>query len=359
MVRATSAMAKRDYYEILGVARDAATTDVKKAYRKLALELHPDRNPDNKEAEEKFKEASEAYEVLSDADKRATYDRFGHEGLRGGGYRGVGDVDEVFTHFQDIFGDLFGGAMGGFGGRRARRGPSQGADLQMTLVLTLKEAAFGIEKEISLKHPVKCEPCRGEGGTRETCGACGGRGQATVARGPIMFSSTCSACQGRGTRVKDPCKECNGRGAVPKERKVKVGIPAGVDAGQTLRLTGQGQASPDGGPPGSLFVTIDLEHDARFQRDGYDLVHELRVSFPQAALGATVPVPTLDDEKEEIDIPAGAQNGDTMLIEGAGIPRLDGRGRGNLVAVIQVDVPKKLSKKAKKLLEDLAGELKD
>lgn len=355
-------MAKRDYYEVLGVTRGADTADIKKAYRKLALELHPDRNPGNKEAEEKFKEASEAYEVLSDAQKRATYDRFGHDGLRGGGYQGVGDVEDVFSHFQDIFGDLFGGGMGGFGfqggGRRARRGPSPGADLQMQLTLTLKEAAFGVEREIKLKHPVRCETCKGEGGTREPCGACGGRGQTTMARGPIMFTSTCGACGGSGTRVKDACGDCQGRGAVPKERTVKVNIPAGVDAGQTLRLSGQGQASADGGPTGNLFVTIDLEHDARFQRDGYDLVHELHVSFPEAALGATVPVPTLDDEKEEITLPPGAQNGDTMVIEGAGVPRLDGRGRGNLVAVIHVDVPKKLSRKAKKLLEDLAGELK-
>ncbi|MCA9601748.1 MAG: molecular chaperone DnaJ [Polyangiales bacterium] len=353
-------MAKRDYYEVLGVTREASAAELKKAYRRMAMEFHPDRNPDNPEAEDKFKEASEAFEVLSDAEKRATYDRFGHEGLRGGGYGGVGNVEDIFSHFQDIFGDLFGGGFGfPGGGRRARRGPTQGADLQTAVELTLKEAAFGIEKEFPIRHAVPCETCSGKGGKREHCTTCGGHGQVATARGPIMFTTTCHACGGRGERLVERCDDCKGEGAKPKERKVKVTIPAGIDDGQTLRLAGQGEPSMNGGPAGHLYVRVHVEQDERFQRDGFDLVHELHLSFPDAALGGTVSVPTLEDDPEEIDVPAGAQPGDTMVIEGAGIPRLDGRGRGDLVTVLHVDVPKKLSRKAKKLIEELKAELKN
>ena len=221
--------------------------------------------------------------------------------------------------------------------------------------LTLHEAAFGTEKEIAVVHPSPCEPCQGTGakdGRRETCNACGGRGQVAHARGAFVLTTTCAACGGRGMTASEPCPTCAGRGETQKERTVRVTVPAGVDEGQTLRLAQQGQAGRMGGPAGHLYVTVDVEPDPRFTRDGYDLVHELHVSYPQAALGARVEVPTLEGS-EEIKIPAGVQPGDTMVVEEAGIPRLDGRGRGDLVAVIQVDVPKKLSRKAKKLLQEL------
>jgi molecular chaperone DnaJ len=358
-------MAKRDYYEVLNVDRSADAQQIKKAYRRIALELHPDRNPDDPNAEEAFKEASEAYEVLSDSDKRQIYDRYGHDGLSGRGYQGVGDIQDIFSHFQDIFGELFGGfgPMGGVGSRRRRRNaPSRGADVRAVLRLDLVEAAFGVKKELPVTHPSPCEPCSGtgaEGADLSTCPNCGGRGQVAHARGSFVLSTTCSRCGGEGSVAVAPCRACEGRGSVTAERVVKITVPAGVDEGQTLRLAGQGQVGRLGGPPGHLYVTVVVDPDERFQRDGYDLVHELHVSYPQAALGAEVEVPTLDGSAERIRIPAGVQPGDTMLVEGAGIPRLDGRGRGDLVAVIQVDVPKNLSPRARELLEELSRTFDD
>lgn len=355
-------MSKPDYYEVLGVARSASEQELKKAYRRVALECHPDRNPDDPEAEERFKLASEAFQVLSDPQKRQVYDRFGHQGLEGRGYQGFGDIGDVFSHFQDIFGEFFGGGFGGFGSRRRRReAPSRGADIRTVVRLTLKEAAFGTQKELDIAHPTPCTDCKGTGakdGRHETCSACGGRGQIAHARGAFVLTTTCGSCGGEGVVARGRCPTCGGRGEVNTERKVRLTVPAGVDEGQTLRLANQGQAGRMNGPPGHLYVTVQIEPDERFTRDGYDLVHELHVSFPQAALGADVDVPTLEGT-ETIRIPAGCQPGDTMVVKGAGIPRLDGRGRGDLIAVIQVDVPKKLSRKAKKLLEQLADTLKD
>ncbi len=353
-------MAKRDYYEVLAVSRSAGAVEVKKAYRKLALELHPDRNPDDPRAEEAFKEATEAFQVLSDADKRSIDDRYGHAGLEGRGFQGVGDMQDIFSHFQDLFGELFGG-MGGFGGfgapRRRRNAPSRGADVRATIRLTLRDAAFGTRTEVEVSHPTPCESCRGTGAENaevETCAACGGRGQVAHARGAFVLSTTCSTCGGEGSIAKRRCAACEGRAEVHATRTVKLTVPAGVDCGQTLRVAGQGQPGRLGGPTGHLYVTIDIEPDERFQRDGYDLVHELHVSFPQAALGAEVEVPTLDGDPQKLRIPAGVQPGDTMIVEKAGVPRLDGRGRGDLVAVIQIDVPTELSPRARALLEELA-----
>ena len=287
-------MSKPDYYETLGVARNASAADIKKAYRKLALELHPDRNPDDPGAEERFKQASEAYEVLSDAKKREVYDHYGHEGLSGTGYQGVGDMRDVFSHFQDIFGDLFGGGLGGgfgFGGAPRRGGRSGGADLRVAIRLTLEEAAFGVEREIPLDHPSPCPRCDGTGGTRTVCVACGGQGQVAVARGPIMLSTPCARCQGTGTIISDACTECGGSGQVNSSREIKLTVPAGIDTGQTLRLAGQGQAGTLGGPPGNLYITVEVEEHARFEREGDDLIYPLHVSFPQAALGDRVKVP--------------------------------------------------------------------
>jgi molecular chaperone DnaJ len=351
-------MSKPDYYDVLGVSRTATEAEIKKAYRKVALACHPDRNPDDPEAEERFKIASEAYQVLSDPQRRQVYDRFGHQGLEGRGYEGFGDIGDIFTHFQDIFGEFFGGGLGGFGGSRRRRrdGPTRGADVRTGVTLTLQEAAFGTQKEITVAHPSPCTACRGTGakdGRRDTCSGCGGRGQVAHAHGAFVLTTTCAQCGGEGMIAAERCAECRGRGELPSERTVRLTVPAGVDEGQTLRLTNQGQQGRMNGPPGHLYVTVQVEPDERFTRDGYDLVHELHVTFPQAALGADVPVPTLEGE-ETIQIPAGLQPGDTMVVEGAGIPRLDGRGRGDLIAVVQVDVPKKLSRRAKKLLQELA-----
>lgn len=348
-------MAKRDYYEVLGVERSASDSDIKKAYRQLALQLHPDRNPDDPEAEERFKEASEAYQVLSDQDKRQIYDRYGHQGLSGRGFEGFNDIQDVFTNLSDIFGDFFGG-FGMGGPRRRRNGPSRGGDVRTVVRLGLREAAFGCTKELELRHPTPCEACRGTGaknGELEQCSTCGGVGQVATSRGVFSFATTCPTCGGRGVIPKEVCEVCGGSGEVAAERKVKLTIPAGVDSGQTLRLAGQGQAGRMGGPPGQLYVTVDIEPDERFQRDGFDLVHELHVSFPQAALGAEVEIPTIDDEPEKIRVPAGVQPGDTLVVRGLGVPRLDGRGRGDLVALVQVDVPKELSERARTLLEEL------
>jgi molecular chaperone DnaJ len=357
-------MQKRDYYEVLMVEKSADGSTLKKAYRKLALEFHPDRNPDDPTAEDKFKEASEAYAVLNDAEKRAIYDRFGHAGLEGrgpGGGGGFQDMGDIFSSFQDIFGDLFGGGGGGgFGGRRqSPNAPARGADLRTEIGLTLEEAAFGVQRELDLRHPTPCDDCHGRGGEVATCTACGGRGQVGQKRGAFVFSSTCPTCRGTGAKVVKACEKCNGRGEQDLERKVRVSIPAGVDTGQTLRLTNQGQAGTRGGPAGHLHVTVVVEPHDRFQRDGYDLVHQLHVSFPEAALGTNIEVPSLKtgDPAVKVKIPKGTQPGDARVVRGAGIPRLDGRGRGDLINVIQVDVPKDLSSKAKKLIEELGRAL--
>lgn len=345
-------MSKRDYYEILELERNASTDDIKKAYRKLALKYHPDRNPDNPEAEEHFKTGSEAYAVLSDPEKRRRYDQFGHAGVDGQ-QGGFGDVGDIFSQFNDLFGDFFGGR----GQSRQRRdGPSQGADLRTVIQLSLSEAVFGAKKDVELAHPSPCGECQGsgaKGGQISTCTTCGGKGQVAHARGPFLMQSTCHVCHGRGVVPKESCPTCRGSGEVQVERKVKVTIPAGIDHGQTLRVTSQGQAGRKGGPAGHLYVTVDVEDDPRFERQGADLVHELRVPFPTAALGGEVEIPTLEGELASAKIPAGTQPGQTVVVKGFGVPRLDGRGRGDLIAVVQIDVPKKLSWKAKGLLKDL------
>ncbi len=349
---------QRDYYEVLGVDRVATAEQIKKAYRKLALQYHPDRNPDDDGAEERFKEASEAFQVLSDPDKRSVYDRFGHTGLAGQGYEGFGDLGDIFSHFQDIFGDFFGGGMGG---RRPRRdAPMRGGDVRASVDLTLEEAAFGTKKEIGISHPSPCGECGGSGaasGERERCSTCGGHGQVAHARGAFVISTTCPQCGGEGMIVTDPCKACGGHGEVREERTVRVSIPSGVDEGQTLRLAGQGQPGRNGGPAGHLYVTVEVALHDLFHRDGYDLVHELHLSYPEAALGTRVPVPTLEGDEAEVKVPSGTQPGQTVVVAGRGVPRLDGRGRGDLINIVQVDVPKKLSKRAKKILEQLAEEL--
>jgi len=354
-------MQKRDYYEVLGVERSASSDDVKKAYKKLALKWHPDRNPDNPQAEEEFKVCSEAYAVLSDDGKRRRYDQFGHAGVEGSGGAGFSDIGDIFSQFNDLFSDFFGGGFGQQAqGRRRRDGPQAGADLRTVLGLSLSEAVFGAKKDVELAHPSPCEQCQGTGakdGQLSTCGTCQGKGQISHARGPFLLSTTCPSCQGRGMMPKESCPQCRGAGETQLQRRVKVTIPAGIDHGQTLRVPNQGQAGRRGGPSGHLYVTVDVAQDEHFERQGQDLLHELSVPFPVAALGGEIRIPTLDGESTKAKIPAGTQPGQTVVVDGFGVPRLDGRGRGKLIAVIQIAVPHKLSSRAKGLLKDLKEEL--
>ena len=358
---------KRDYYEVLSVERTATVEEIRKAYKREALKHHPDRNQGDASAEVKFKTCNEAYQVLSDADKRKIYDQFGHAGLEGGG-GGFDGASDVFAHMQDLFSEMFSG--GGFGaGARGQRRQARGGDLRMQSRLTLREAAFGIKREVTVHAPVRCDDCNGTGakaGTKpETCGHCRGSGHVSNARGFVMFTTPCPKCGGQGAVIKHACKGCEGRGAVEKARKVVVAFPAGIDAGQRLRVPGQGMPGPQGAPPGDLYVELDVEEDPRFERDGADLVTRFHVSFADAAIGAEVRVPALGDADTEdpsptvpLKIAAGTQSGSVFTIKGQGIPRLDGRGRGSLVGVVQVDVPTNLSERAKQLIADLAKELK-
>ena len=356
---------KRDYYEVLSVERTASVEEIRKAYKREALKHHPDRNQGDPSAEVKFKACNEAYQVLSDAEKRRIYDQFGHAGLEGGG-GGFEGASDVFAHMQDLFSEMFSG--GGFPGGRQRR-QARGGDLRMQSRLTLREAAFGIKREVTVHAPVRCDDCNGTGakaGTKpETCGHCRGSGHVSNARGFVMFTTPCPKCAGQGVVIKHVCKSCEGRGAVEKARKVVVAFPAGIDAGQRLRVPGQGRPGPQGAPPGDLYVEIDVEEDPRFERDGADLVTRFHVSFAEAAIGAEVRVPALGDADTEeatptvpLKIAPGTQSGSVFTIKGQGIPRLDGRGRGSLVGVVQVDVPTALSERAKQLITELSKELK-
>lgn len=352
---------KRDYYEVLAVSKEASADELRKAYRAAALKNHPDRNPGDKEAEARFKEATEAYQVLSDEQKRARYDRFGHAGVEGLPDAGQGDI---FTHFQDIFSELFGGfGGGGFAGQGQRRrgGPSRGQDLRVEQRLTLRDAMTGAKREVTLRTPVACEECSGSGAKpgskRKNCSTCDGSGQVSTARGFVMFTQTCPECRGEGSVVKTPCTVCNGQGAVEKTRKVVVTFPAGIDAGQRLRVPGQGMPGTQGGPAGDLYVDVDLAHDEHFERHDSDLVTRAVMPFSKAALGGQIELTLPDDSTATVEVPAGSQPGDVITVRGSGMPRIDGRGRGSLQVVVQVAVPKTVSAKAKDLLEQLDEEL--
>jgi molecular chaperone DnaJ len=352
---------KRCYYEVLGCAREASAEDLRRAYKREALKHHPDRNQGNPEAEARFKEVNEAYQVLNDAQKRQIYDQFGHAGLEGGGGGFDGNIGDVFAHMQDLFTEMFSGG-GGFGQRSARRG----GDLRVQVRLSLREAAFGCKREVTVRAPMRCGDCSGSGAKKgtapEVCAQCRGSGRVSNARGFVMFTATCPRCQGQGAVVKEPCVACEGQGAVEKARKVTVSFPAGIDAGQRLRVPGQGMAGPNGSSPGDLYVEVDVEEDNRFERDGADLVTRVTVSFANAALGGEVRVPALEPDDADatlpLTLPAGTQPGSVITLKGHGVPRLDGRGRGALVVVVQVDVPTSLSDKAKQLLADLERELR-
>ncbi|OQX67064.1 MAG: molecular chaperone DnaJ [Sorangiineae bacterium NIC37A_2] len=350
---------KRDFYEVLGVARDASDDDIRRAYRKLALQFHPDRNKGDPSAEAKFKEATEAYTVLSDAQKRAQYDRFGHQGMGAGfDFQGAG-VGDIFSHFQDMFSDFFGGfgGGGGGGGQTSRRGQ----DTRVRATLTLAESMTGTKKEVQIRGAAPCEACEGSGaraGTKPTtCGTCQGSGQVATQRGFIMFSTTCPACRGQGRVISDPCPECRGERYVEKRRKVLVSFPAGIDGGQRLRVPGQGMPGHPGAEPGDLYVDVELEPHPEFERDGFDIGTRRRVSFPDAALGGELTVRLPDDSEIVVKYPAGTQPGTVLTTRGKGIPQLNGRGRGDVHVLVEVEVPEKLSRKARKLIEELREEL--
>jgi molecular chaperone DnaJ len=353
---------KRDYYEVLEVGRDASADDVRKAYRQAALKFHPDRNPGNPEAEHKFKEATEAFSVLSDDNKRQTYDRFGHAGLQGGGFdfsnMGMGDI---LSQFQDLFSDFFGG-FGGFGGSsRVNRGSERGQHAQVDVVLTLQEAMTGVRREVEVSGVAPCDTCAGSGAAAGTspqrCNACGGSGQVASHRGFIVFASTCPQCRGTGQTIATPCSTCRGQGKVERQRKVIVNIPAGVDNGIQLRLAGQGMPGRPGAPSGDLYVQVHVREDSRFEREGNDLIVHQSVSFTSAALGGKAEITLPDKTLVQVDIDPGTQPGSMITIRGRGLPRLDRTGsRGDLHVVVNVVVPKKLSRKARKLLEELEQE---
>jgi molecular chaperone DnaJ len=354
---------KREYYEILSVTREATTEELRKAYRREALKHHPDRNPGDASAEAKFKEVNEAYQVLSDEQKRRIYDQFGHAGLDGSmGSAGADGVGDVFAHMQDLFAEMFSGGMG-FGGGNAR--PRRGSDMRVQTRLSLRDAAFGCKREVQLRVPAACSDCGGSGakaGTKaESCPQCRGTGQVSNARGFVMFTSTCPRCRGGGRVVKQPCAGCAGHGAVERARKVNVTFPAGIDAGQRLRVPGQGMPGPGGAPPGDLYVEIDVEDDPAFERDGADLVTRVNIPLTDAALGAEIRVAGLEPDDENatlpLVIPAGTQSSAMFTVKGHGIPRLDGRGRGSLVVIVQVEVPTALTTRARELLEQLRAEL--
>jgi molecular chaperone DnaJ len=351
---------KRDFYEVLGVQRDASEDEIRRCYRKLALKYHPDRNKDDPEAEAKFKEATEAYTILSDADKRAKYDRFGHAGAAGGfDFDGAG-MGDVFSHFQDMFSDFFGG-FGGGGGARSR-GPQRGQDTRVSAVLTLREVMEGVKKEVQIRGAAPCETCEGSGakaGSKpQTCSNCGGSGQATTQRGFIMFSTTCPKCRGQGRVVGDPCETCRGERYVEKRRKVLVNFPAGIDGGQRLRVPSQGMPGQPGAEPGDLYVDVELQEDPAFERDGFDIGTREKISFASAVLGGECTVKLPDETEVKVEYPPGTQPGTVITTKRRGIPHLDRRGRGDLHVLLEVEVPKKLSRKAKKLLQELDQELR-
>ena len=356
-------MPKRDYYEVLGVGRDAADEEIKKAYRKLAVKFHPDKNPGDKSAEEKFKEIGEAYEALSDPQRRAAFDHYGHAAFdpraragRAGGFGGS------FHDPFEIFREVFGGAGGGifesfFGGGQDPSQPQRGDDLRYDLEITLENAALGCEKEISVSKLDRCDVCNGSGmepGSKiRTCPTCGGRGQVLTSRGIFSIAQTCPHCKGAGHVLEKPCKSCHGNGKLQRSSKIKLRIPPGVDAGSRLRSSGNGEAGFRGGPPGDLYVVLHVQAHEMFQRDGDDLLCEVPVSFVQAALGAEIEVPTLDG-RSTIKIPAGTQPGTTFRVKGRGVKNLQGYGCGDLRVRIQVEVPTRLTAEQKARLQEFA-----
>jgi molecular chaperone DnaJ len=350
-------MAKRDFYEVLGVAKTASADEVKKAYRKLAMKHHPDRNLEDKSAEEKFKEANEAYEVLSDEDKRAAYDRHGHAGVdqnMGGGFGGAGA-----GNFSDVFGDVFGDIFGG-GARGGQQRASRGADLRYTLELDLEEAVRGTKVQIRVPTLCSCETCSGTGAKKgtsiDTCRTCGGAGQVRVQQGFFSMAQTCPTCRGRGKVIKDPCNACHGQGRVEKSKTLEVKIPAGVDTGDRIRLAGEGEAGANGTPAGDLYVQVSVRQHKIFERDGADLYCEMPISFADAALGGELEVPTLDG-RVKLKIPEGTQTSKLFRLRGKGVAPVRGGSTGDLLCRVSVETPVQLTRRQKELLREFQGEM--
>jgi len=358
-------MAKRDYYEILEVPRTASAEEIKKAYRKMALKFHPDKNPDDPTAESKFKEAAEAYEILSDAEKKQRYDRYGHDGVKGmpgGGFNM--SMDDIFSHFGDIFGDAFGGAFNdqfGFGTRgRTRRRVNRGTNLRVKVKLSLEEISNGVEKKIKVSKYIACDHCSGtgaeKGASMNTCPTCHGQGQVTRVTstflGQMQTTSTCPACDGEGTVIGTKCNKCFGNGIVKGEEVISVRVPAGVADGMQLSMNGKGNAAARGGIPGDLLILVEEHEHEHFSRDGNNLIYEHFISLPDAALGATVDIPTLDG-KARIKIEPGTQSGRILRLKGKGLPDLNGYGRGDILVNLSVWTPRNLSREEQQILETL------
>ncbi|MFT5732164.1 MAG: molecular chaperone DnaJ [Paracoccaceae bacterium] len=356
---------KRDYYEVLGVSKDAAQADIKKAYRKLAMKYHPDQNPDDKDAEAKFKECAEAYDIVSDVEKRQRYDQFGHQAFAqgaggGGGAGGFTNVEDIFSAFGDIFGGGggggggFGNMFGGGGGRRAR-GPARGRDLRIVLDLTLEEIDEGVTKTVALKRMEGCEPCSGSGakpGTGKTnCSTCNGRGQVSRSAGFFQMASPCPTCRGAGQVIESPCQTCSGSGGVQSRTEIEIQVPPGVEEGVQLRVTAEGDAGPNGAARGDLYCVIREKEHKVFQRSGPDVLTEVPFSFPQLALGDKVEIPTLRG-KVEMTVPAGTQSGKVFRLRGQGLPRMEGRGKGDQLLRVFCEIPENITDRQKELLEE-------
>lgn len=356
---------RRDLYEVLGVARTANAEEIRKAYRQAALKHHPDRNSGDPTAAERFKEATEAFQVLSDDQRRGVYDQFGFAGLEGGGAMPGVDLGDIFGNFQDLFSEFFGGAPQRGGGRQ-RNAPRKGPDLRGIERMTLKDAVLGCKRELNLRFPAPCEECKGNGaapGTQPTqCAACRGSGQISNARGFVMFTAPCPTCRGEGRVVKTPCPSCHGAGEKEKAKKIVVTFPAGIDDGQILRVPGQGVPGPNGGPSGDVLVQVEVEPHATFERQGADLATRVKVSITDVIVGTKVEIAGLDDDAISLDVPPGTQPGHVIILRGKGAPRLDGKGRGqkgalHVMVEVVVPAPSELSPKAKTLIEQLHQEL--
>jgi molecular chaperone DnaJ len=349
---------KRDYYEVLGVSREASEQEIKSAYRKLAIRFHPDKNPGDKDAEEKFKEAAEAYSVLSDPDKRTRYDRFGHSGVQGGGFSGFDP--NIFADFGDILGEFFG--FGDVFGSRRRGGPERGADLRYDLKISFREAAFGLKTKIKIPRQEACSECSGRGTAKgkspAACSYCHGTGQVRYQQGFFSISRTCGQCNGAGVIIRDPCPACRGQGRIRREKVLEIKIPAGVDNGARLRIQGEGEAGGGGGPSGDLFVVIYVEEHPFFQRQGSNLYCQVPIGVTQAVLGGELAVPTLDGE-EKLSIPGGTQSGTVFRLRNKGIVSLGERTRGDLFVTINVVIPTKLNREQRQLFERLSKLSKD
>lgn len=344
---------QRDFYEVLGVSREASPKELKRAYHSLAMKYHPDQNPDDPSAEEKFKEASNAYAVLSDDDKRSRYDRFGHAGINGGGHQGFSGVEDIFSAFGDIFGDFF-------GGQRGRR-QARGQDLRVDIKLTFAEAVWGTSKEVTVTRAVQCDTCHGNrakpGTDPITCGTCSGKGQVLHSQGFFMIQTTCPSCRGEGVSIKEPCPDCSGRGTQEASSTLQVNVPSGIDDGQTLRLPNKGQASRAGGPAGHLYVVAHVEPDPRFHREEENVLTEVPISYVRASLGGEVEIPTLDEECEgttTVEVKPGTQPNEVIVRRGEGIPVVNRRRRGDHVIQFKVIIPTKLEDTERELLEQIA-----